>query len=466
MVDFLKGKEKFYKIIIVLVDLALINLAYVLAFLIKFNWSLPEYNFTPYLEAMPFITIAALIFFDIYGLLKFYGKTVYDAVISVIFVVILLAITTVAITYFKQGFSFPRSVLIMAPILQFFLLSVWKVFLLKIRRYIAGTKKVMIIGSIGERNLVIEKVKMSMKHENADIKYIFDSTEEDAIFKRIDNMDEVFICADVPGSLKMKIISRCMGSRQVIYVIPQLFEISLSNSKLTQFDDVPAFMIGKLDLSIEQKFFKRGFDVVFSLFGIIITLPIMLAVALLVRLTSPGPAIFTQERVTMGNRVFKVYKFRTMYDGAESKTGPVLSGVNDPRVTAVGRFLRKTRLDELPQLFNVLKGDMSLVGPRPERPYFVEQLCKDMPEYRNRYVIRAGITGFAQVLGSYDTSPEDKLRYDLMYIKNYSLILDIKLILQTFKVVFSGNKIHEKSLQGDSRIYYMFDGANGKGRTL
>jgi len=208
----------------------------------------------------------------------------------------------------------------------------------------------MIIGDTRSLNIVIEKVKMAMKDDNTEIRYIFDAAEEDAIFKRIDGMDEVFMCADVAGDLKMKVISYCMGKKQVIYVIPQLFEISLLNSKLTQFDDVPAFMIGTLDLSIEQKFFKR--------------------------------------------------------------------------------------------------------------------FCKDMPEYNHRYVVRAGITGFAQVLGSYDTSPEDKLRYDLMYIKNYSLLLDIKLILQTLKVVFMGDKVHEKSFYRDSRLHYLFNDFSRKGRSL
>lgn len=132
---------------------------------------------------------------------------------------------------------------------------------------------------------------------------------------------------------------------------------------------------------------------------------------------------------------------------AEVQTGPVISGENDPRVTKLGRFLRKYRIDEVPQLMNVLVGDMSLVGPRSERPFFVEQFSKEIPGYAQRCAVKAGLTGFAQVLGSYDTSPEDKLRYDLIYIRNYSLLLDIKLIMQTIKVVLTGNTVYNKNFE-------------------
>jgi exopolysaccharide biosynthesis polyprenyl glycosylphosphotransferase len=198
-------------------------------------------------------------------------------------------------------------------------------------------------------------------------------------------------------------------------------------------------MVDRLGLTTEQRFFKRLFDLALALLGIIITAPIMALAAIIVKSTSEGPAIYKQTRITVGNREFEIYKFRTMYVGAEDKTGPVLSSGNDPRITKVGKVLRNLRIDELPQLFNVLKGDMSFVGPRPERPFFVEQFSKDIPEYTHRYLVKAGITGYAQVYGKYDTSAVDKLKYDLLYIRDYSLMLDIKLMLQTLKV-FRGEK--------------------------
>lgn len=437
--------EKFYKVAIVLIDLVLINLAYILAFLIKFNFILPEFNFTPYLDAMPFITVAALVYLDVYGLLKFYRKTFYDAVISVFFVVFLLGITTVAITYFNQGFSFPRSVLATAPVIQFVLLLCWKALILHIRKRISDKAKMMIIGTPADIDHVVGKVRLSADSLNIKINHISTSTDFNEIKYKMREVSEVLICSSVSNDLKMNIMSYCMANKKIVYIIPQLFEISMVNSRMVQFEDMPALMVDGIGLTIEQRFFKRVFDIVIASVGIIIASPLMLFAAIAVKMSSKGPALYSQERVTYRNKIFKIYKFRTMRVDAEEETGPVISGEDDPRVTQIGKFLRKYRIDELPQLINVLSGDMSFVGPRSERPYFVEQFSKEIPGYAHRVNVKAGLTGFAQVLGSYDTSPEDKLRYDLIYIRNYSLLLDIKLIMQTVKVVFTGHTVYNKS---------------------
>jgi sugar transferase (PEP-CTERM system associated) len=187
-----------------------------------------------------------------------------------------------------------------------------------------------------------------------------------------------------------------------------------------------------------KMFCKRLVDIFFSMLGILLALPLFPLVALLVKLDSPGPALFRQVRAGERGREFAILKFRTMRQDAESSTGAVWAQKNDPRVTRVGRFLRKTRLDELPQLFNVLKGEMSFVGPRPERPEFVEQLSERIPYYNKRHFVKPGLTGWAQVCYPYGASEEDaleKLRYDLYYIKNYSLLLDLFIVLETIKVV-------------------------------
>ncbi len=184
---------------------------------------------------------------------------------------------------------------------------------------------------------------------------------------------------------------------------------------------------------------KRILEVVISSVVLVLLLPVILFIAILIRLDSPGPALFKQRRVGEQGKQFVLYKFRSMTADAESETGPVWAGDDDARVTRMGRFLRKTRLDELPQLFNVIKGDMSFVGPRPERPYFVAQLSKEIPYYGIRHTVKPGITGWAQVRYSYGASVEDakeKLQYDLFYIKHMSLFLDLEVILDTIKVVF------------------------------
>ena len=166
----------------------------------------------------------------------------------------------------------------------------------------------------------------------------------------------------------------------------------------------------------------------------------MLCVTIALKLDSPGPVFYIQPRVGLKNQKINVIKFRTMYKDAEKYSGPILAEENDPRITRVGRFLRKTRLDEIPQFWNVLKGDMSLVGPRPEREYFISEYTKEIPQFSYRTHIKAGITGLAQVEGTYSTNPENKLKYDLFYAQNQSLANDLVILMRTAKVIFLKDK--------------------------
>ena len=202
-----------------------------------------------------------------------------------------------------------------------------------------------------------------------------------------------------------------------------------------EIDDLLIFGIQTHRLDPAEELLKRSFDLLASAAALLLTSPILLAVSLLVRLTSKGPALFRQERIGKGGSLFQVLKFRTMVSDAERYSGPVLAIKRDPRITALGRLLRATRLDELPQLYNVIKGDMSLVGPRPERAHFVARFEKELPAYELRHAVKPGLTGLAQVMGRYGTTVESKLRFDLLYIYNYSLLLDLKILLQTARVV-------------------------------
>jgi len=188
---------------------------------------------------------------------------------------------------------------------------------------------------------------------------------------------------------------------------------------------------------------KRGMDVALAGLGLLFLGLPMLLIALLIRLTSPGPVLLRQERVTKGGKVFPMYKFRTMIPDAEKETGPVWAQPHDPRVTPLGRWLRRTSLDELPQLLNVLKGEMSIVGPRPERPYFVEQFRRQIPRYDERHRVKAGMTGWAQAHGLRgNCSVEERLRYDLYYVENWSLLLDLRILVKTlFEFLFHRSAI-------------------------
>lgn len=184
-------------------------------------------------------------------------------------------------------------------------------------------------------------------------------------------------------------------------------------------------------------FVKRGMDITFSIIGLILTLPIVLITILFIIIESSGSPFFFQERVGLDGKTFKIIKLRSMRLDAE-KNGAQWATKNDPRVTKVGLFIRKTRIDELPQLINVLTGDMSLIGPRPERPMFTEQFEKEIPGFKNRLLVKPGVTGWAQVNGGYDILPKEKLELDVYYINNASLLLDVKIIEKTVWTVFTG----------------------------
>lgn len=199
--------------------------------------------------------------------------------------------------------------------------------------------------------------------------------------------------------------------------------------------DTPLLFCNNHGLTLGQRFVKRILDIITSLLLIIFFSPIMLIIAIAIKLSDGGPVLFKQKRYTINGKVFEILKFRSMIVGAE-KEGEVIPAENkDPRITSVGRVIRKIRMDELPQFFNILKGDMSLVGPRPERVEHVDKYSEQLPEFRYRLKVKGGLTGYAQVMGKYNTNPYDKLRYDLMYIENYSLLLDLKLMLTTLKIL-------------------------------
>ena len=204
--------------------------------------------------------------------------------------------------------------------------------------------------------------------------------------------------------------------------------------------------VTRMLLTVEQRVLKRILDIAVAVTALIILSPVMLITAVMIKLDSKGPVLYSQERVGLYGKTFFVHKFRSMKQDAEAKCGPVLAAEGDPRITKFGRFMRATRLDELPQLFNVLKGEMSIVGPRPERPFFVKQFIAQKPEYDYRHNVKPGITGLAQIAGKYNTSAYDKLIYDLLYIQDFSVKTDLMIMLQTFKVLLT--KSSTEGVQG------------------
>ena len=237
------------------------------------------------------------------------------------------------------------------------------------------------------------------------------------------------------------IIGSCNGHSVNLKIVPDLYDIVVGQAKTNQIYGFPLIEILPELMPAWERRIKRSIDVFVSLVVLLLFSPIWLVMAIAIKLDSKGPALYRQDRVGRNGRNFRIRKFRSMLHDAESMTGPVWADRDDPRITRVGRILRKPRLDEIPQLINILKGDMSLVGPRPERPYFVEKLKKEVPYYGRRLRVRPGITGWAQIKHVYDQSLDDvrkKLQYDLFYLENMSLKMDLKIILNTIYTVFSG----------------------------
>ncbi len=246
--------------------------------------------------------------------------------------------------------------------------------------------------------------------------------------------DEVILSdLEIP---KKKIIAMILESEKRLVafkIIADLFDILIQQFEIENVDGLNLIRIKESPLNhAYNRFLKRGMDFFGTCLGLIILSPIFAIIGLIVKLDSRGPVLFSQERVTEGGRIFKIYKFRTMCQEAEAKTGPVFAQENDERCTKIGKFLRSYNIDELPQLFNIFKGDMSLVGPRPERPYFVDQFKDDIPRYMSRHHIKAGMTGWAQVNGLRQGTPiESRVKYDLYYAENWSIWFDIKIILMS-----------------------------------
>lgn len=448
-----------FKIIYFVVLILLVNLGYVLSFTIQpyLQPFLPLFlqqmlggtgieskNINAYLALIPFISISTFLLSDFLQIPSFFRKKNLDVVSqSIKFALIQTMLTTTA-AYFGMLRSFPRSVLLLSGPVIFIITAVWTGIGLMISRKLYSTGKLVIIGSNEDEIADIES-KITSSLREFDLKLadhvIYD--DKHAVRSIIRNYSEVLICPSVPDNKKADIILYCARMNTVAYLVPQFYEIALYESRLINFNDLMVFMLDRLGLSFEQRLVKRLFDIVVSLIALIVSSPFMIISMILVKITSPGPVIYRQERVTIDNTPYYIYKLRTMRTDAEHHTGPVISGKNDPRVTGIGRFLRRSKLDEVPQFVNVLFGDMSVVGPRSERPVFVEQFQKEIPAYSQRFAVKAGITGLAQVAGSYDTSPDDKLRYDLLYIKNYSILQDIKIILQTVHAVFTPKLYHK-----------------------
>lgn len=287
----------------------------------------------------------------------------------------------------------------------------------------------------GERPIFHLMQKISTREDKYQICNIIHYEEGvDEIMRLTDQYDAIII-GDIPAHERNQLLKRCFGQGIRTYTVPKISDIINRSSDDLNLFDTPLLLSRNEDLKIEQLFAKRMMDVVCSFLGLLISSPFFLIIAFLIKATDRGPVFYKQIRLTRNGKEFEIYKFRTMIQDAEKDGHARLASEHDDRILPVGRFLRATRLDELPQLINVLKGEMSMVGPRPERPELAAEIEKELPEFPYRLKVKAGLTGYAQIYGKYNTTAYDKLKLDLTYIRNYSFFLDLKLMIMTPKIM-------------------------------
>jgi exopolysaccharide biosynthesis polyprenyl glycosylphosphotransferase len=411
------------RLLIFIVDVVFVNAAFLLAFVLRYGFDVPEYNFTPYRENFIYLTGLYVVSFFIAKMFRKRFRSHWELFKSVSGGFFLGSLFNVGLVYIFRArwASFPSSIFVIS-----FPIGIIIIFLINsliLRKSGRLKRRVVIIGK-GEPLEVLESNKLLERM------YI-DNIEE---LMHYENIDEVVILEKIHDDRQLNLLIYLLLKLKVSVVFgPAIYAELLSENVMEEnaLKFLTTFMGRKSD---HEEFLMRVLDVFGSIILLVIFSPLMAIAALLIKLTSKDPIFYKQIRVAKDGGTFALYKFRTMIDNAEENSGPVWAAEDDPRVTKIGRFLRDSRLDELPQLINVIKGDMSLVGPRPERPHFVK-LHKPLRQIR--LAVKPGLTGFAQIRNLYDLNPKHKARYDYLYIQKRSFLLNLYILAMTIPVMFS-----------------------------
>jgi exopolysaccharide biosynthesis polyprenyl glycosylphosphotransferase len=338
-----------------------------------------------------------------------------------------------ALPFFAVLYHIQITTLFLVVLIESICMLVWLLFFHRLWERLNPPLPTVVFCSDRTRGRAIaKKINISSVSNRVNDVMLYENSDLERAIERY----ATIVLVNPPDEIKTGIAFRCWEMHKELIIVPEVYELIVNNAELVEFDDLMAYRTKSMGLTRQQRIIKRTADIIGSAAALILLSPLYLVIALIVK-RDGGPALFAQKRVTRGGRVFSLYKFRTMIPDAEKITGPTLAKKNDPRITKAGKWLRQTRLDELPQFWNTLIGDMSLVGPRPEREHFINLYMETIPEYQYRTNVRAGITGLAHVHGKYNTTPEERIRLDLTYIQNYSLLLDIKILLETVRVVFT-----------------------------
>jgi len=409
------------QVFLFLINAIIINLGFLISFLLRYGLPFPERNFKSYESSFMYLTLIYILLLAVFGVYKSRFRSsweLFKRIVSGLFLGTLLSVAFVYVFRIKWG-AFPTTVFVISFFVNLLLIFKLNQFVLKSSRRIK--KKVLIIGQGDIDEVVIKK---------ADVERVRIDEIKD-LAKHID-ADEIILCGKIPNEKDMSFITYLAQKLKIDVIfspacyVQLLPEIVNGNNSI---HSLATFVGRKQDT---EEFLIRSIDIIGSLVILVVSLPLTVFAAILIKLTSEGSVIYKQERIGKDGKIFTLYKFRTMINDAEKQLGPVLATENDPRVTKIGRFLRDTRLDEIPQLLNVILGQMSLVGPRPERPYFVKH-HKALMEIR--LAVRPGLTGLAQIRNAYDLHPNHKIKYDYLYIQRRSLLLNLYILAKTIPVV-------------------------------
>lgn len=455
----LKKHQQTFALLFILSDIFIITISWILAYLLRFKVDIVPVtkgipHFRTYLELLIFII---LIWISVFRWAKLYtprrGRSIIDEFFSIFKASNIAIIILIALTFFYRQYSYSRMVIVYFWVISIFLLGlsrgVLRSFFRFLRRKGYNLRRILIAGAGDLGQMVADKIEefpgMGFKVVGFVDENLRQKDFKNKKFKIIGNLDQIvkiihqesvdqlFIAFPLSAYNSLEKVFKLIEKEIIdVKIVPDLLQFITLKAGLEDLDGLPIINLGQTPLSGWYEPVKRLADLFFSLLSIIILSPFLLIIALAIKLTSPGPVFYKQKRMGLGGEVFQMYKFRSMKVDAEKETGAVWAKEDDPRRTKLGRWLRKTSLDELPQLFNVFKGEMSFVGPRPERPFFVEQFKEKIPHYMLRHKVKAGITGWAQVNGwRGNTSIPKRIEYDIYYIENWSMSFDVKIMWLT-----------------------------------
>jgi len=449
----------------VVTDLAVIEISFLLCYWLRFYSPLTATvpvlkGFPPfgvYLISSWFVMVVWVIIFralHMYGARRNASRV--DELYRVAGGVSLGMLVVLTGAFFYRGFSYSRLVFVLIWATSIVLLGVSRVALIHYERHLHGRgRRLLKAAIVGSGKWGEQLFKSVDRRPGSGYQFVGHVGGSAFLHDRLPSLGELGDLARIAGEGQIwtfflapddaelpelsSILNECSGLNVDFYLVPNLLEIMTSRVRVEDLEGIPVLKVKDAAMTGWSHIFKRAFDVCFSSIALLLLWPVFIVISLAVLMGSRGTVFYRQERIGMDGREFKVLKFRTMSMDAESKTGPVWAVEGDPRVSRVGRVLRKTSLDETPQLWNVLRGDMSLVGPRPERQYFVERFRASIPKYLERHRVKSGMTGWAQVHGLRGNAPiEERTRFDLYYVENWSLMLDIRILLMTVWAVLKG----------------------------